>query len=111
MPRQSPCAYPHCSVLTPIGVSYCEKHAYLVEQQRGTPAARGYGHHWRRMRQRVLREEPVCCICGAIAECVDHIQPLSSGGTHSRDNLQALCTRCHSIKTVKEDGGFGNGVH
>jgi 5-methylcytosine-specific restriction enzyme A len=25
-----------------------------------------------------------------------------------QDNLQSLCTHCHSLKTVRESGGFGN---
>lgn len=39
---------------------------------------------------------------------VDHVVPLSAGGTHRPDNLQCLCVACHSRKTASEDGGFGN---
>lgn len=30
---------------------------------------------------------------------IDHIIPLSSGGTDDEDNLQMLCEGCHEIKT------------
>ena len=33
---------------------------------------------------------------------VDHIDPLSKGGTDEVDNLQAVCPNCHSEKSYKE---------
>jgi 5-methylcytosine-specific restriction endonuclease McrA len=33
---------------------------------------------------------------------VDHIVPLSAGGTNDRNNLQALCRNCHGEKTNRE---------
>ena len=39
-----------------------------------------------------------------VATEVDHIQPLSRGGGHEWDNLQALCKSCHSKKTARETG-------
>ncbi|ALN84936.1 HNH endonuclease family protein [Lysobacter capsici] len=40
------------------------------------------------------------------ASCVDHV----NGDATNNDltNLQPLCSPCHSRKTAKEDGGFGN---
>jgi 5-methylcytosine-specific restriction protein A len=43
------------------------------------------------------------------ATVVDHIKP-HRGNQESfwdSDNWRAMCKRCHDIKTVKEDGGFG----
>ena len=39
---------------------------------------------------------------------VDHID----GDTYNNkpNNLQSLCKSCHSSKTAKEDGGFGNKI-
>jgi 5-methylcytosine-specific restriction endonuclease McrA len=34
---------------------------------------------------------------------IDHIKPLSSGGTNEIDNLQALCKACHRDKTANEN--------
>jgi 5-methylcytosine-specific restriction protein A len=50
----------------------------------------------------VLREEPMCRSCGGAASQVDHIIPLSRGGTNDRANLQPLCHSCHSRKTAIE---------
>ena len=36
---------------------------------------------------------------------VDHITPLSQGGTHHLDNLRVLCRPCHLAKTAREGGG------
>jgi len=37
---------------------------------------------------------------------VDHID--GDSWNNKPDNLQSLCKSCHSIKTAREDGGFGN---
>ena len=29
---------------------------------------------------------------------IDHILPISKGGSNKRDNLQMICRRCHDIK-------------
>jgi len=57
------------------------------------------------MRHVVLVEEPICCICKRRpAVQIDHITPLSKGGTDARDNLQGICERCHEEKTAKDLG-------
>ncbi|ELK38933.1 HNH endonuclease, partial [Brevibacillus agri BAB-2500] len=45
------------------------------------------------------------------ATVVDHIVPHKGDMRKfwDRMNWQALCASCHSKKTAKEDGGFGNG--
>jgi len=51
--------------------------------------------------------------CTHLATDIDHIVPhrgnwfLFIGGT-DYENLQGLCHEHHSIKTAREDGGFGN---
>ena len=66
---------------------------------------------WERLRQHVLHRNPICLICKrAPATCVDHIINHDGNWESFRDvnNLQALCRPCHSIKTVKENCGFGH---
>jgi len=63
------------------------------------------GRRWMAMRHVVLVEEPICKICGRKASTqVDHIIPLSQGGTDERDNLQGICDNCHEEKTAKDLG-------
>ena len=113
-----PCSHPGCGVLS--FVRYCSYHemkylarAAKLDRIRGTSHERGYGQAWRKLREQVLREEPLCKIClmqGAVtpATDVDHKIPKSMGGTDARTNLQSLCSTCHSRKTATEDGGYGN---
>jgi 5-methylcytosine-specific restriction enzyme A len=62
---------------------------------------------WRRLRQLVLLEKPMCRVCRAEgrvrpAQEVDHILPRSQGGRTERANLQPLCGPCHAAKTQAE---------
>jgi 5-methylcytosine-specific restriction endonuclease McrA len=49
-----------------------------------------------------LREEVLlwgdCAYCGGIPTQVDHILPLSRGGTDDQDNLAPACKRCNEEK-------------
>jgi len=94
-------------------------HHLLTQPQKPTlsASARGYGVEWRRLAKWFLQRHPLCndpfgshAGEGRIvaAEVVDHIVPRKRGGTDDISNLQALCYRCHSTKTAKYDGGFGN---
>jgi 5-methylcytosine-specific restriction protein A len=96
-------------------VPYCEEHAKQVAREReaGRPSAarRGYDGNWRKLRAMFLRRHPLCADPfgrhggrPVVATEVDHIQPLSRGGGHEWDNLQALCRSCHSKKTARETG-------
>ncbi len=92
------------------------KKAYNLEQGRIRRQRRGPRYYdtarWKRLRNMVLARDPLCVEClgfGIIrsATHVDHIKPLSEGGTNHKDNLQGLCASCHNRKTAKQDGGFG----
>ena len=106
---KKPCSYPNCHALVASG-SRCEQHQHRVDN-RESAAKRGYDYRWRRLRRMYLNRHPVCSdIHGiharrgevAVATEVDHIMPLSQGGTNAWNNLQALCKSCHSIKTARE---------
>jgi 5-methylcytosine-specific restriction protein A len=106
------CTRPGCREFTP-GV-YCSSHqqrrAQAYEQQRGTASARGYGARWRKYRQRYLIEHPWCVSCNGLANVVDHVKPHVGDVKLMWDpkNHQAMCSSCHSRKTARVDGGFGN---
>ncbi|WP_227698514.1 HNH endonuclease [Sphingomonas hengshuiensis] len=55
----------------------------------------------------MLDEEPLCRSCLANgrttpSERVDHITPLSEGGSDERSNKQGLCVPCHDAKSAAE---------
>lgn len=82
---------------------------------RPSAAKRGYDAPWRKRRLAIyVRDGGKCQAqgCGRIIGKkgewhIDHITPRSAGGTEDDSNLQLLCASCHSVKTAREDGGFG----
>lgn len=76
---------------------------------------------WNRMRDTVApivldRDEWYCqwCDTGLTEEnwSIDHIIPISKGGTNELHNLQAMCRSCNSVKGTRSDswGKFWNRV-
>lgn len=66
---------------------------------------------WRLIRASHLQEEPLCrehLARGMVraATEVDHIDGDATNDAPS--NRQSLCKPCHSRKTARENGGFGN---
>lgn len=106
MPRKPkrPCSYPGCPELT--DGRYCEKHqkqenARYEKYDRDPAVRRRYGRAWKRIRDSYVKTHPFCeqCYKNGIIVPVDEVHhkiPLSEGGTHDRNNLIALCKRCHS---------------
>lgn len=74
-----------------------------TDQYRGTAASRGYGHHWREhVRKPFLRDNPLCVLCGELANVPDHWpetrRSLVARGVPDPDHfarLRALCDNCH----------------
>ena len=64
----------------------------------GTPELR------RNMRTVRQRSDGLCYICRGIASEVDHIIPVSRGGTHDLENLAMICVDCHKRKSAAEAG-------
>jgi hypothetical protein len=59
---------------------------------------------WRKVKARVLLEEPVCAVRGCVrmSTTVDHIIPLSRGGSRlDRTNLQGMCGPHNFAKGAK----------
>lgn len=67
------------------------------------------GRAGQQQRQRRLASHPLCenCLEHGLykpTEEIDHIVPLSQGGTDTDDNIQGLCRDCHATKTAGEGG-------
>lgn len=65
---------------------------------------------WRLIRLLVEREGKVCALCSRLLSTVhlDHIVPLSRGGTNDTSNLRLLCPRCNISKGARMDSEIGN---
>lgn len=60
---------------------------------------------WQEQRdaRRILeRDGHRCYRCGGPAAQVDHLRPLAHGGTHTDNNLAAICAACHLAKSQAE---------
>ena len=71
------------------------------------PAPRITGRPLTRLRARLFARHPLCAICeaaGRVSQATvrDHIIPLREGGTDAEENCQAVCQRCHDLKTAEE---------
>jgi 5-methylcytosine-specific restriction protein A len=113
MPMRSPAPCRRCPTLTTEGLcSPCRKKAQQLDRQtRGSAHARGYTAAWQAYSRRYRYEHPWCVLClkdgkQRITQQVDHISPVSGPQDPSfwdPMNHQALCTPCHSRKTVTTD--------
>lgn len=100
MPRR-PCI--ECGALSGVGRPRCRKCTAEWERKRGSPTARGYGPQWEGVKALARLNIPmVCANCGDLGDLtLDHIVPISKGGTARLDNVQWLCRSCNSAKGSK----------
>ena len=88
------CAATGCRTLIPNGDARCPKHDTSSIRR----AAYRTGSY-KRIRAWMLANATGCATCGATTDLtVDHIFPLSRGGTNDPLNLQVLCRSCNSRK-------------
>ena len=111
------CSEPGCPELTKAGKCSEHRKAARRRSERGRPSAveRGYGKAWRKTRTAFLRAFPTCIDCGDVATVADHAPrtraDLIAQGAPDPDafeHLEPRCASCHSSKTGREDGGYGN---
>lgn len=63
------------------------------------PSGRLPYREWASVRLQVLeRDDYTCVYCGDQAGHVDHIHPISKGGSNDEDNLAAACSHCNISK-------------
>jgi 5-methylcytosine-specific restriction endonuclease McrA len=66
---------------------------------------------WRISRKAILTRDAYRCVrCGVSVTSstanIDHIVPLSKGGTNSTDNLRTLCRPCHVLRARRDHQGM-----
>ncbi len=82
LPRS--CAVPGCPRPMP-----CPEHT----------VARRRGQRQQRISKRMRAAQPWCTYCGSPNDLtIDHIVPLSQGGSNAVDNLTVACRRCNTSK-------------
>ena len=111
---KKPCAHHGCAELT-TG-RYCEPHAKQYAQEyekyrRNPNTAKRYGSQWRKIRARYIAANPLCELCKSEGrftptEQVHHKVKVADGGTNDWENLQALCSECHSRLHAKQKDYF-----
>ncbi|MBI2513480.1 MAG: HNH endonuclease [Opitutae bacterium] len=76
-------------------------HPFWSEHDKLYPGGSSSSKEWQSIKRQVrTRDGGRCSICGSTTLLhVDHIVPLSKGGSNSTSNLQTLCKRCHEVKT------------
>jgi 5-methylcytosine-specific restriction protein A len=94
---------------------HCASKPDTPPPRRPSPSVQGYGRAWQCLAQAFKRAHPFCAdpfgVHGGrfvLGDHVDHIVARKNGGTDEWSNLRNLCRSCHSYKTAKFDGGFGN---
>jgi 5-methylcytosine-specific restriction enzyme A len=86
-----------------------KKNTATVPIQQSWGNGRG-GRPWRRLRIAILERDNYLCQCDGctrlglvrVANEVDHIIPLSRGGTDDETNLRAINSECHKKKQQKK---------
>ncbi|MCR5723478.1 MAG: HNH endonuclease, partial [Treponema sp.] len=104
------------------GLHFCERHKDLEAGYGKRPAPtrrKSSAYHnmynssrWRETSRAFLRKYPYCFICGERATVADHIQPHRGDPAlfYDESNLQPLCWKHHSAKTLKENNYFKKGM-
>lgn len=110
------CLHPGCSVLTSSG--YCPDHKPRHNRTQSVDWHSWYRdprYRWQRRRDDQLAKEPFCRECArrglrVKATEVDHIIPHRGDlGLFCNGELQSLCHKCHSRKTVAENADVFRG--
>lgn len=96
------CIEQGCPLVIPSGLR-CSRHAAAFEAARSTRRAAYRSAAYKRSRKALLDGRIPCMECGTFKDLtVDHIRPLSRGGTNDPSNLQVLCRRCNAKKGSAE---------
>lgn len=105
------CGRLECTTIVPYGQRFCQAHAKPAWQGARTASSRRTGNRrWKVQRAKALQRDGHTCQvrgprCTVGATEVDHIVPVSAGGTDDLSNLQSVCRADHNAKTQAEARG------
>jgi len=83
------------------------------KRRRLSSTERGYDADWRRVREKHLRLNPYCVVCGELGNEADHILSIAERPDLRLEpsNLRTLCKPHHSRRTVMDQGWHkGKGI-
>jgi 5-methylcytosine-specific restriction enzyme A len=88
-PLRRPCL--DCGV--PTDAARCPTHTTDANVRRGSAAARGYDHRWRRLSRRAIRKQPWCTDCGTRDDLTgDHLR----WPARTLADVDVVCRGCNS---------------
>jgi 5-methylcytosine-specific restriction protein A len=102
------CANAECGNLVPAGQRYCPECEQPWKTSQPTRKSPSADAKLRKVVRFVLKRDRHQCqiryvgICIGVATEVDHIIPVSQGGTDHPSNLEAACRPCHLAKSADE---------
>ena len=92
----------------------CPQRVQRAPDLRPSANSRGYDAMWRKWRDALLADHPLCAECsrrGLVvpATSVDHMEPHRGDARLFWDagNVQPLCASCHAAKSARERAGGG----
>jgi 5-methylcytosine-specific restriction protein A len=105
-----------CQECAPAAAAAKAERQREYNAKRGSARRLGYTHHWEKVSKFFLARHPLCMQCeseGRLTQAteVHHIVPRREDPTlfFDANNLCALCKRCHSSATSKENAARGEG--
>jgi 5-methylcytosine-specific restriction protein A len=117
-----PCLHYGCRELV-RGQARCELHTksraaqYAADPVRKASQRLYASRRWKDLRLQAIAAEPTCRMCRArgivrAGTHLDHVTPWHDEVTfwQPEGGFQVLCASCHSSKTNRADGGFGNPI-
>jgi len=109
MPKAKICNEAGCSVLIDSCSTYCQKHIKpkRIPFQNAVRSNDGLynTNRWRKLRKKILSENPYCIRCGADTDLEIHHRIPPRGNEdlfYEESNCVPVCGACHRIETAKE---------
>lgn len=124
MPVCYPCKEQNCGAIVDHRGDYCSRHqnGYARDERKRVESKRLWLESisknstratwqkfyntsaWRKLKKEQLEREPLCACCGDIGTVADHIIPHEGNEVlfFNPNNLQTLCSSCHSRKTASD---------
>lgn len=112
MPQRPPrkCLAPQCPVIGHFDGAYCDAHK--AQQKKDRNAGRVYNAAWKRTREAILAQNPVCQLvdeydvrCRRPGVIAHHVIAYATRPDleHEQRNIVMLCTECHTRVTFNTD--------